>query len=42
MVVDPDRAIVAGLKVAVAPAGNPDAENVTVPLNPFTVATVAV
>jgi hypothetical protein len=43
MVVDPaPPVIVVGLNVAVAPAGRPLAEGVTVPVNPFTAATVTV
>ena len=34
-VLDPEPATVAGLKLAVAPAGSPLALRVTVPLNPF-------
>jgi hypothetical protein len=35
MVVDPLPVTVAGLKLAVAPAGRPEALKLTVPLNPF-------
>ena len=38
----PAPVIVAGLKLAVAPTGNPVTVGVTVPLNPFTAPTVTV
>jgi len=34
--------VLAGLKLAVTPAGNPDADNATVPAKPFTLLTVMV
>jgi hypothetical protein len=42
IVVDPDVVTVGGLNVAVAPEGRPVTLNATVPVNPFTGATVAV
>ena len=42
MVEVPAPVIVAGLKLAVAPAGNPATVGVTVPLNPFRAVVVTV
>jgi hypothetical protein len=42
MVLEPDPATEVGLNVAAAPAGSPEALNVTVPVNPPLGVTVAV
>ena len=41
-VVEPEPVIVVGLKLALAPVGNPDALKLTTPLNPFCGLTVTV
>ena len=41
-IVDPEPVTVVGLKLAVAPAGSPEAPKLTTPLNPFSAVTVTV